>query len=438
MDLVTRERVLELLRRHGWNTTSFQVLEPDFSYWFDGDDACVAYVDTGGAWVVAGGPLAPEERLGEVAQRFTAAARAHGRRAAFFAVEQRLLDALPLEATPIGELPLWDPRQWSERHRGHRSLREQLRRARAKGVTVTRVDDPGPVRGELERLIGRWLGSRSMPAMAFLVELHPFVFESERRYYVARVRGEVRGLLVAVPVYLRRGWFFEDVLRDPAAPNGTVEMLVDFAMRDVAGDGAEIVTLGLAPLAGASRAMRLVRRAMRGFYNFEGLRAFKAKFRPDAWEPIYLARPRGRTAIGALYDALSAFARGRPFRFAAAAVLRAPKIVLAALATLLVPWMIVLTLAPSWFPSRGVQLAWIVADVALATGLFALSRRWRRGLVVALSVATALDAMLTLAQAVAHGGPPIIALSAAAPALVTAILIGGLRAHRDVDRVPAR
>src|SRR5690606_21071121 len=57
-----RWRVLELLRRHGWNTTSFQVLERGFAYWFHPDlDACVAYVDTGRAWVAAGAPIAGVE-----------------------------------------------------------------------------------------------------------------------------------------------------------------------------------------------------------------------------------------------------------------------------------------------------------------------------------------------------------------------------------------
>src|SRR5689334_23356382 len=48
-----RERVLALVKRHGWNATAFQVLERGFRYWFD-DDACVAYVDTGRGWVAAG------------------------------------------------------------------------------------------------------------------------------------------------------------------------------------------------------------------------------------------------------------------------------------------------------------------------------------------------------------------------------------------------
>ena len=38
-----RLRVLSLLRRHGWNATSFQVLEEGFRYAFDeAADACVA------------------------------------------------------------------------------------------------------------------------------------------------------------------------------------------------------------------------------------------------------------------------------------------------------------------------------------------------------------------------------------------------------------
>ena len=54
-----RVRALALLKRHGYNATSFQTLERGFRYWFDGDEACVAYADTGSAWVVAGAPIAP-------------------------------------------------------------------------------------------------------------------------------------------------------------------------------------------------------------------------------------------------------------------------------------------------------------------------------------------------------------------------------------------
>src|SRR4051812_21940741 len=113
-----RPRVLALLRQYGFNATSFQSLEEGFDYWFDTDgDACVAYADTGRAWVAAGAPICTEARLVEVANRFVAAARQAGRRAAFFAAEARLCEATGWPALVIGEQPVWDARRWDERVR---------------------------------------------------------------------------------------------------------------------------------------------------------------------------------------------------------------------------------------------------------------------------------------------------------------------------------
>src|SRR5262245_32275832 len=136
--------VLEAVRRYGYNATAFQVLEPGFRYWFPPQgEGAVAYVETGAAWVAAGAPLAPADKLAEVAQQFAEAAAARGRRVCFVAVEQRFLDAaLPLgmHAFQIGEQPVWDPQTWPAIGAASRSLREQLRRARAKGVTIHQLE----------------------------------------------------------------------------------------------------------------------------------------------------------------------------------------------------------------------------------------------------------------------------------------------------------
>jgi len=131
-----RARALALLRRHGWNATSFQILEPGFRYWFDSgggeNEACVAYIDTGSAWVAAGAPIAEPERAPDAALRFVAAAAVHRRRACFFGTEDRFTTAVPFAAMRIGEQPAWDPGAWDEILRGAGSLRAQIRRARAK------------------------------------------------------------------------------------------------------------------------------------------------------------------------------------------------------------------------------------------------------------------------------------------------------------------
>ncbi len=338
-DADRRARVLALLRRHGWNATSFQVLEEGFSYWFGAPDACVAYVDTGGAWVAAGAPIAAESQIGDTARAFVAAAARAGRKACFFATERRFVDVCGFEHLLIGQQPVWDPREWGATLRDSRGLREQLRRARAKGVRVSsaspaelgRVD--APLRVSLERLIARWQRSKALPPMGFLVGVEPFEFAAERRLFVARIgegeRETIIGLSAVVPVYARHGWFVEDLIRAPDAPNGTTELLVDAAMRDAAQLGSGYLTLGLAPLSGeVSSWLGLARKYGAPLYDFGGLRAFKAKFRPREWAPIHLSHPRTQSALGALTQSLRAFSRRGLLRYGLEAAWRGPGLLL--------------------------------------------------------------------------------------------------------------
>ncbi|MCC7264930.1 MAG: DUF2156 domain-containing protein [Candidatus Latescibacteria bacterium] len=406
-----RGRVLLLLRKYGWNATSFQVLEQGFQYWFCGDDACVAYVDTGNSWVAAGAPITGAERLGEVAQAFVAAASHAGRRASFFAVERRFIDMPPLQVTLIGEQPVWNPAMWSAMVDGHRSLREQLRRARAKGVVIRAVSGAAllppdaPLRLAIDALIRNWLAGRPLAPMGFLVDVQPFSHGDERRYFVAEWSGRIIGFLAAVPIYTRKGWLFEDLLRDRCAPNGTAELLIDFAMRDVARVGSSYATLGLAPLAGPVALWLGVARVLSAsFYDFRGVQTFRAKLRPDRWDPIYLVYPSaGRPAVlestAALWDVLTAFARGRLVSFGVETLLRGPALVIRLLALLLVPWTILLSLvAVQLFPSPAVRAAWVAFDATLTLVLFTLAARWRRWLGVAVATAVSLDAITTSLQ----------------------------------------
>ncbi len=317
-----RDRVLALLKRYGRHTTSFQVLEPGLRYWMDGDDACVAYADTGGSWVAAGGPIAAPERKVELMQRFAAAARSAGKRVRFFGLERDVSEHGSFAVLHIGTQPLWNPQDWQRTLAGKKSLREQLRRARAKGVTVRRVQeselsDAGhPTRQSVDGVIASWLASRPMAPLGFVVNLHPYDLPEERRFLVAERDGVMVGMLVAVPIYSRAGWLFEDVLRTPSAPNGTIELLFDHAMRLLATEGSEHVTFGLAPLSNTPHTwLRRIRDLTESLYDFDGLRRFKAKLMPASWQPVYLAYPAGERGVRAIIDSLEAFAGGSFVRF---------------------------------------------------------------------------------------------------------------------------
>jgi phosphatidylglycerol lysyltransferase len=279
-----------------------------------------------------------------------------------------------------------------------------------------------------------------MAPMGFLVDVQPFHFAVERRYFVAEREGALVGFLAAVPIYGRNGWLLEDFLRDPHAPNGTSELIIDAAMRALGDEGSRYVTLGLAPLAGPVRGwLRAARTLSAALYDFEGLRAFKAKLQPHAWEPIYLAHPPRSSSHVALVDALAAFARGSFVRFGGATLLRGPALVVRALAAALVPWTVLLVCASGrWFPAPWVKTSWIAFDLVLVVTLFALTMRWRHWLGAALASAISVDVALTTAQVALYDAPRahgsaidwlVMLISIAGPLLAATVLWGAV-GHR--------
>jgi phosphatidylglycerol lysyltransferase len=441
-----RARVRDLVIRHGWNATAFQTLESGYRYFFHGPDACVAYVDTGYAWVAAGAPIASAAALEEAVSAFLHAARAAGRRACFFASEERLHASTgeALRSLNIGEQPIWDPRCWPEVLRQRRSLREQLRRARAKGVSVRLLSSAELERGEthdsMSQIAERWLGSRAMAPMGFLVRLEPFTFPNERRCFVAELEGRVIAFADLIPVPARSGWFLEDMVRDPRTPNGTSELLVDAAMRWAAANGCTWLTFGLAPLAGRlPRWLKWIRQGTGFLYDFEGLLAYKSKFQPNAWSPIFLSYPARQSLLLSLADALRAFAPGGFLAFGLRSLMRGPKVVLRALAILLVPWTLLLMLAPAerTFGASWIKWAWIYFDLGLCLALFRLLVKPARWLLTALCLAVSADALLTTLEAALWNFPRaastldylLIALACSGP-LLAAIVLWGARRHR--------
>jgi len=435
----TTDSVRALVRRFGWNATAFQVLEPGYQYLFVGADACVAYVDTGTAWVAAGAPLADEGRFAEVTAAFVAAARQARRRACLFATEERFVSRVALRRLAIGEQPIWDPALWPETLKRNRRLREQLRRARAKEVQVRAIPaaellaPSSATHAEIAALVSQWLRARELAPMGFLVQAEPLTFLPEQRVFVAAHQGTLVGLLAMSPIYARGGWLLQRLVRAEGAPNGTVEALIDQAMRAAASDGARLVTLGLAPLAGRVAApLRFARRAGRALFDFEGLRSFKAKLRPTHWDRVYLSFPPGQSAARSVADVLTAFARGGLLRFGLRTLLRGPAILVYLLAVLLIPWTALLACADTeiWFPHPAVKWFWVAFDIGLAAALYVLQRRWYDRLALIVAIAIGADAVSTMVEAwvwnlpraATLGARLVLIVATAAPAIAFGVL----------------
>src|SRR5262244_538634 len=331
----------ELVLRYGWNATAYQIINPGIELWFSSIcEAVVGFVRAHNTLVVAGAPVCEPERLADVATEFEQAAWREGKRVCYFGAEDRLESLYRGAATHsmvlLGAQPMWLPRNWREIISRHASLRAQFNRARNKSVSVCEWPSSHaaghPV---LQDCLQEWLATRGLPPMHFLVEPQTLERLVDRRVFVAERKGQVVGFLVASPIPQRNGWLIEQIIRGRGAPNGTAELMIDAAVRAMAEEECDYMTLGLSPLSRRAAisqeenpfwlrwSLSWVRAHGKRFYNFDGLDAFKTKFQPERWEPVFAIFNAPHFSPTALYAIAEAFTKGSPIKTVAIALLKA-------------------------------------------------------------------------------------------------------------------
>lgn len=341
----------EIIAKYGWNTTCYQILNVGIRREFDlTAPIVIGHVVRARHSVVAGAPVCDPAILSQVISEWDAESRAHHRRVCYFGAESRVLKATRglggHSEVILGAQPNWDPRHWEETTTTHQSFRAQLNRATNKGV---KVEEWSPERAEnnphLQRILNEWLDTRGLPTMHFLVEPQTLSDLTGRRIFVAVISELPVAFLVLSPIPLRNGYLTEQFPRGKGSPNGTVELLMDAGARAIRDGGAEYLTMGIVPLSQkgvqgqdvVSRGeqswrdhfeipppttgpnpvwlngmLGWVRAHGRRFYNFEGLDAFKSKFWPHAWEPIYAISNGEKFSPMTLYAIAAAFSDGSP------------------------------------------------------------------------------------------------------------------------------
>jgi hypothetical protein len=163
----------------------------------------------------------------------------------------------------------------------------------------------------------------------------------------------------------------------------------------------------------------LSKRYLNALYSFEGLAAFKAKFRPDGWEEIYLVGMSGITPR-MLLAVLVAFTRSRPAQFAVSSLRRLMirwlrriepvtwRRISYGFAVTLVMWIVLLARVDSiyWFGTADMRDTWIAFDclmvvlfVLLGTGA-GRRRSFASSLALVGCGAALADSFLTTMQAI--------------------------------------
>jgi len=301
-----------LLTHYATASTAYQLLNPDMSHWTH-TETLFGFKKAFGWTIVAGEPAGPLVEQALAMSTFESQSSPVAYFMAESAWKERHSQTHPYSVY-LGSQPVWTPGDWEHAMR-HPSLRYQRNRAKNKGLVLSEITaEEAEIRPDLQQLRRDWLAHHGLPPMHFLVESDVFGNPGERRFFCARLAGDIVGLLVLAPVFQREGYLVEVSLRHPSAPNGTMECLLDYVFCSVS--GIKFLTLGLSPLRRDRwseknpfwiRALfSILRRFGAPFYDFAGLNRFKEKCRPGSWEPLFLVSrhpitPRTLAAIATVF-----------------------------------------------------------------------------------------------------------------------------------------
>jgi phosphatidylglycerol lysyltransferase len=278
-------------------------------------DAFLMYQISGRSWVALGDPVGTTEGQEEVVWQFRELSDRHGGWAVFYQISADCLPLyvdLGLPVMKLGEEARVSLTDFTLEGSARAELRTQRRRAEKDGAKfeVVQPDALPALLPQLRAVSDAWLQDKAVAEKGFSVGAFSESYISNFPVAIVRVEGEpvafaslwIAGTGEEIAVDLMR--FGRD------APRGAMDFLFVELLLWGRAQGYRWLNLGMAPLAGLEthplapawhRVGNIVFRYGEYFYNFEGLRRYKAKFNP-VWESKYLASPGGLVLPRVLLD----------------------------------------------------------------------------------------------------------------------------------------
>ncbi|MCY1045674.1 bifunctional lysylphosphatidylglycerol flippase/synthetase MprF [Corallococcus sp. bb12-1] len=285
--------------------------------------AFLMYGVSGRAWVSMGDPVGPDEAATELAWRFRELADRHHGWACFYQVGPgalpRYLD-LGLTLLKLGEeatVPLADFCLEGPERRG---LRHGVRRMEREGWSfeVKPRESVAELMPQLQTISDAWLEEKHTREKGFSLGWFSPRYLEQGPVAVVFKDGVLMGFANVWAPDTKEELSVDLMRYVPGSPHGAMDYLFTSLMLWGREQGFRRFNLGMAPFSGFeertlapvwNRLGALVFRHGEHFYNFQGLRQYKEKFRPE-WAPRYLASPGGLALPGVLTGVASLVSRG--------------------------------------------------------------------------------------------------------------------------------
>jgi phosphatidylglycerol lysyltransferase len=275
----------------------------------DSADAFIMYQVSGRSWIALGDPLGSRGGTEELVWHFRELAARHAGQAVFYQTSAERLSLyadLGLAPLKVGEEARVRLTDFSLDEPARAALRHSHREALRDGLTFEVIPTGGgdALMPELQQISDAWLASKATGEKRF--SMGYFSPQYLRRFPLAIVReGGAPAAFANLWTTDTRAELAVDLMRfGSAAPPPAMDFLFIELMTWGRDQGYRWLNLGMAPLSGLDRhplapawhrVGNFVFRHGEHFYNFEGLRRYKAKFDPQ-WEPKYLVA-RGGIAL---------------------------------------------------------------------------------------------------------------------------------------------
>ncbi len=288
---------------YGKNSISYFALSEEKSYFFSASrKVAIAYVLVGTVAVVAGDPIGPESELADAIQEFRAFCSQQDWTMVFWQVRNDLADlyrTFGMHLIKIGEDAVITAQNFTLKGGAMANVRSSAKRAEKEGLQVVfyrgQVQDVEQLI-QMERISQKWVAQKGGSEMGFSMGQFNSIGDPEQITALAvDNQNLVHAFVTFIPIYGRKGWGLDLMRRAERCAPGTMELLLARSIEFLRSGGAEMVSLGLAPLSNANNenASLLDNRIDVLTHRFGNLKEsqslfnFKKKFQPT-WESRYL------------------------------------------------------------------------------------------------------------------------------------------------------
>lgn len=315
-----RQQAKAIVEQYGHSSLARLTLLNDKAYYFSPSRrSVIAYASKGRGAIALGDPIGPEDDRKEAIIGFIKFCQRNDWHPAFYQTlpdDLELYRSLGFRVLQIGEEAIADLKAFTTQGKAGKDWRAALNRMKKLGQEVEFYQPPisDQLIQELKIVSDEWLQMTQGSEKHFsLGWFHEDYLKDCEIVLVRTAAGQVSAFVNVIPEYQLNEVTIDLMRRRIEVEQGTMDFLFTSMFQQFKERGYDTFNLGLVALSGVGekpysprleKAIHYLYNHLNQFYNFQGLHAFKEKFKPR-WVPRYFIYP----SRGALPEVIVALIR---------------------------------------------------------------------------------------------------------------------------------